>query len=100
MLKLLVRIYAAIVLLIAIWAWVVEIAMHQSTTEHLLPATLLMIVAMPLSLVVGPLIFSIPFLSDGPFTPLVVLTIAGIVQAGGLISAQHLLSRGRRPRKR
>ena len=99
MLKLLVWIYAATVLLIATWAWVIEIAMHQSTTEHLLPSILLMIVAMPLSLVVAPLVTSIPYLSDGPFAPLVILTFAGIVQAGGLISAQCLFSRRRRMRK-
>ncbi len=100
MLKLLVRIYAVIVLSIAIWTWTTEIAMHQSTTEHLLPGTLLVIVSMPLSLVVGPLVFSSPFLSDGPFAPLVVLTIAGFVQAGSLIAAQHFLSRRKRQQKR
>ena len=100
MLKLLLWIYAATVLLIATWAWVIEIAMHQSTTEHLLPATLLMIVAMPLSLAVGPLVTSLPFLSDGQFAPLAILTIAGILQAGGLIAAQYFLSHKGRMRER
>jgi hypothetical protein len=98
MLKLLVRIYAATVLSIATWAWVVEIAMHQSIREHMLPATLLMIITMPLSLALGPLIVSIPFLADGPFAPLLILTFAGILQAGSLIAAQYFFSRTRRER--
>ena|ERR1700732_998033 len=99
MLKLLVRIYAATVLFVATWAWVVEITLHQSNKEHMLPATLLMIITMPLSLAIGPLIMSIPFLADGPFAPLVILTFAGILQAGALITAQYYVSHNKRMRE-
>lgn len=90
-LRCLVWLYAAIVLLFSIWAWGVEIAVHQSATEHLLPGTLLTIVTMPLSMLVTNLVVSFPFLADAPFAPLAVLTLAGMVQAGGLFAVLRFL---------
>lgn len=100
MMRVCLRIYAAVVLLIAGWAWVIEAAMHHGTKEHLFPAVVLMIVTMPLSLVVGPLLAAAPFLADGPFVPLIALTLIGFVQVGCLVAAEYFVSRrkGLRPR--
>jgi hypothetical protein len=87
-LRFLVWLYTAVVLLISVWAWVVEILMRQSATEHLLPATLLTIVTMPVSLLAIRLVISVPSLPDAPFAPLVVLTLAGMLQVGCLLGAQ------------
>jgi hypothetical protein len=98
MLRLFLRLYAVAVVLIAGWAWMVEISMRHSQVEHLLPSVLLMTVTLPISLGVGPLLTCFPSAFDGPFIPMVVLTVAGLLQVGLLLAAEYLISQ-RRPTK-
>ena len=90
MTKLLVRIYVVAVLLAASWMWLVEVAMRNSSQEHLLPSVLLLTLTMPLSLAVAPIVTRVPSLIEAPFGPLVVLTVAAGLQAGLLVWAEQL----------
>lgn len=90
MTKLLVRIYVVAVLLAASWMWLVEVAMRNSSQEHLLPSTLLLMLTMPSSLAIAPILTSVPSLVEARFGPLVALTVAAGLQAGFLILAEQL----------
>ena len=72
-------VYAAIVLLAAIWAWYVSIRMLHSSQEHLMPSFLLAIVSAPTSLSLDLLFERLPVISSG-LMPLVWLTICGGIQ--------------------
>ncbi|MDR7297370.1 hypothetical protein J2X16_002717 [Pelomonas aquatica] len=72
------RAYAVVVLLAAGWAWYIDIELLHDQREHLLPAILLWVVALPTSatfLLAGELLMK-------PLAQLAWVTLCGALQAG------------------
>ena len=87
--------YSAIVLLVAAWAWWVNVRMLHSPQEHLLPGILLAIVSTPTSLSLDLLYDHWPNFFSG-LMQLVWLTICGGIQ---VIFLFILLARPAKPRR-
>lgn len=73
------RAYAALVLLIAAWAWYIDVKLLHVDTEHLLPDILLSVVALPMSLT---FMLTADPLMKWPLAQLAWLTLCGALQAG------------------
>jgi hypothetical protein len=79
--RILAGLYAAIVLLAALYALITEISLRHSEVEHLLPSIVLAFVTLPLSLL-GELLYSVaPSFFDSPFVQIALFTLCGAVQA-------------------
>ena len=76
--------YTAVASLAATWAWATDIAMLNSSREHMLPDIIFLMVASPLALTLDPLYRLMPSFFDLPFTQLAYMTICAAVQTGCL----------------
>jgi hypothetical protein len=79
--RILAGLYAAAVLLAALFVLITEIALRHQQVEHLLPWFVLAFVTLPLSFILDPLSSAAPAFFDAPFVQLGFLTLCGAVQA-------------------
>lgn len=79
--KRLAQMYAAILVVLVLWAWCVDITLLHSGREHLLPDLLLASATLPSSLLLSPLYDQWPGFFDLPFTQLSWLTACAVFQA-------------------
>src|SRR5262245_47661414 len=76
--------YAAIVLVAALYALTTEIHLRHQEVEHLLPSAVLAFVTLPLSLTIGPLDSLAPTFFDAALVQIAFLALCGAVQAAVL----------------
>jgi hypothetical protein len=79
--RILVGVYAGVVLLAALYAVTTEIYLRHPELEQLLPSFVLAFVTLPLSLILDPLSLAAPSLLYAPLAQIALLTLCGAVQA-------------------
>ena len=87
------RAYAVIVVVLAVYAWSVEIALRNSPREHLLGYVVLSLVSLPSGLSISALYDRWPTFFQKPFAELGWLTICAAAQASALLFLAELVSR-------
>jgi hypothetical protein len=83
--------YAALVVLVAIWATSVNIGFLHSSREHLLPDMLLLFLSAPASLSLAVLAATFPKAFQSPFAQLAWMVFCGLAQAAILFLASRLI---------
>lgn len=81
--------YAALVVVVAVWALCVDIALLHSQREHLLPDVTLFFVSFPASLSVSLAYEAWPQFFSKPFTQLAWVAFCGLSQAAVLFLASR-----------
>jgi hypothetical protein len=87
-------VYGVLVLLAAAWAVVVDMQMLHSQREHLLPDAVLVLIAMPASLTLGPLYERWPAAFGNEFAQVSWATVCGLAQAGVVAALGSISARG------
>lgn len=90
-LRLIAAAYFAVVFAAFAWAVVVDVRLSDSVQEHLLPGAVLMLVAMPASLVMGPLYEHWPNVFGKGFVQFGGALLCGLLQAGVVLGIGHAL---------
>ncbi|WP_435305709.1 SCO4225 family membrane protein [Pseudoxanthomonas sp. LjRoot125] len=83
--------YAALVVLVAIWAMSVDIGFLHSSREHLFPDMLLLFLTAPTSLSIAVLTATFPKAFQSPFAQLAWMIFCGLAQAAVLFLASRLI---------
>jgi hypothetical protein len=91
--KIIAKVYAALVFIIAIWVWHSEIKFLHSSIEHLLPISLLSFVSLPTSLSTGVMYNWLPDLFDMPLLQTSWITMCAVFQSSALFLLAHLTNK-------
>lgn len=91
--RLLAVLYTALVIVVAAWAFYIDITMESSSTEHLLPDVTLTLVCLPASLSLPAIATVFPGHFNSELPQVAWVTFCGLLQAACLFLIAHLIEK-------